>query len=325
MAEKKLTPQQRMRQTVRGARLKKLMEEQNIRSDSPRGKLVQEAISLAIPGGLITKGIRGGVAGFKSLRAAIKAAKASKAPKMGAKMGPKVKATSTPKNKPTKDSVASEFWEKEKARVAPKSTVNKINKKIAAKNRRDAKKKAADEAAKKKMTSTSGVSRAAGAAAGIAGLTAAALSDKAKDMSEFRPPRKPETSPSDSKPTPRKPLPPVEEGKPGMTRKQAEAKGIVEPKGGFWQDVADALAGGKGKGTVEYDYPDDADDLSSWEKRQPYRKGGAVKGFGKALKGTQIKYSSKDSKTVKRSSGGKVGMRGCGKALRGYGKAMKGK
>ena len=122
---------------------------------------------------------------------------------------------------------------------------------------------------------------------------------------------------------------PVEQGKPGMTRAEAEEKGIAKPEGLF-QDIADLIAGGKGKGTVEYDYP--SDDKEKKHGGMVYRmKGGKVgkatkRGTGKAMSGAQISYG-KPMKEGKSSykSGGKVGMRGCGVAQRGYGKAMKGK
>ena len=292
MAEKKLTPQQRMRNTVRGDRLEKLMEEQNIRSDSPKGKEMQaNLVSLASMGiglgpavGLIRAAYMGGSAAMRaSGRAALQ-----KALGQAKKVGNSEKATYV-------------------APVGKGKTSTFLSK---------AEKAAGMKARKSAITGTAGAA------------TIQTLKDKPEDMSKFRPSSKPKPPTSNSKPisVERKPAP-VEEGKPGMTRAEAEAKGIAKPEGGFFQDVADLIAGGKGKGTVEYDYPDD--DVDKKRGGMVYRmKGGKVgkatkRGTGKAMSGAYINYGKPMKE--KMSSGGKVGMRGCGKALRGYGKAMKGK
>jgi len=251
---------------------------------------------------------------------------------------------------------AEKKWADEAAKKAADGTAKKATDEAAKKAADEAAKKATEKEARelayKQFTkkspnkSTAGAGRAAGAAGITALTTAAALSDKGKDTEKpKKEARTPEgkdfeeemgvgkkNKPVETKPAKREPAP-VEEGKPGMTRAEAEEKGIAKPEGGFWQDVADAIAGGKGKGTVEYDYPSDREDKK--HGGMVYRmKGGKVgkatnRGTGKARGGAYINYgkpvvydkSFTSAKPLK--SGGKVGMRGVGKAMRGFGKAMK--
>ena len=300
MAEEKLTSQQRMRNTVRGDRLEKLMEEQNIRSDSPKGKEMQantaSLISLGIGVGPAMSLIRGAYIGGSA------ASKASGRAALKKALG---------QTKNVKNSEVTTF----------QAPVGKG----------------------KASTFLSPAEKAAGMKArtsAVKGGVGAAAIQAASSIKEDKKPtvKKPEgkdfeeemgvgqgRKPIKTTPAQRKPAP-VEEGKPGMTRAEAEEKGIVKPEG-FFQDVADLIAGGKGKGTVEYDYP--SDDKEKKSGGMVYRmKGGKVgkatkRGTGKAMTGAYINYGKPMKE--KMSSGGKVGMRGCGKAMRGFGKAMKGK
>lgn len=107
-----------------------------------------------------------------------------------------------------------------------------------------------------------------------------------------------------------------------------EESSVVDSEG---RVNTDALERGRIKPKLRgYKGPEAAEDME--EKKRGgmvYRmKGGKVgratkRGIGKAMSGAYINYGKPMKE--KMSSGGKVGMRGCGKALRGYGKAMKGK
>ncbi len=240
----------------------------------------------------------------------------SKAPvKAAPKMGPKVKKTAPKKKQKSEMPEAAKKKSDEIMAANPKSkTQGLADRAIKTEQRRETAKNIAKEAGK--------AAALTGAGAGIGSLISP---DKKKDKSmptkEVKPaPKVREAIPleiSEARPS----------RKPEMPKDKPKSEEPSKPEGGFWQGIADVIAGGKGKGTVEYDYPDD--DVDKKRGGMVYRmKGGKVgkatkRGTGKAMSGAYINYGKPMKE--KMSSGGKVGMRGCGKALRGYGKAMKGK
>ena len=257
---------------------------------------------------------------FKTKKAAEAAKVAAEAPK-AAKMGPKVKRV----DKATEPKVPPTMGPKVK-RVVPKKRATA---------KRDLAEEARLKALVKPNTSTSGAGRAAGATGAVALAASAAALNKNNSKKPAEKPIAAPVGPDDDFDATRydratRSPAPVEQGKPGMTRAEAEEAGLAEPESGFWQGMADVIAGGKGKGTVEYDYEDY--DTEKKKGGMVYRmKGGKVgkatkRGTGRAIGGAQINYGKpmKESKSSYKS-GGKVGMRGCGVAQRGFGKAMKGK